>query len=80
MFALTDGTASRSIQPSSFLEREPTLPARGRFRGKSFRMDGLGDMLKMVKNLSFFNPKQFRNLSQIKIFLFQGFGNLLPQG
>ena len=62
MFAFTDGTASRSIQASSLLEREPTLPARGRFRGKSFRMDGFGDMLKMINDFSFSNPKQFRNL------------------
>jgi hypothetical protein len=62
MFAFTDGAASRSVQPSSFLEREPTLPARGRFHGESFSMDGPGDMLKMIKDFSFFNPKQFRNL------------------
>jgi hypothetical protein len=80
MFAFTDGTASWSIQPSPLLERKPTLPTRGRFRGKSFRMDGPGDMLKMIKDFSFSNPKQFRDLLQIKTFLFQDFSNLLPQG
>jgi hypothetical protein len=79
MFAFTDGTASWSIQSSSFPERKPTLLTRGRFRGKSFRMDGLGNMLKMIKDFSFFNPEQFRNLLQIKTSLFQGFSNLLPQ-
>jgi len=42
-------------------------------------MDGLGNMLKMIKDFSFFNPEQFRNLLQIKTSLFQGFSNLLPQ-
>jgi hypothetical protein len=37
-------------------------------------------MLEMIKGFSFFNPEQFRNLSQIKTFPFQGFSNLLPQG
>jgi hypothetical protein len=80
MFAFADGTASWSIQPSSLLERKPTLPTSGRFRGKSFRMDGPGDMLKMIKDFSFSDPKQFRDLLQIKTFLFQDLGNLLPQG
>jgi hypothetical protein len=80
MFAFTDGTASRSIQSSSFLERKPTLFTRGRFRGKAFSMGGLGNMLKMIKDFSFFNPEQFRNLLQIKTLLFQDFSNLLPQG
>jgi len=62
MFAFTDGTASWSIQPSSFLEGKPTLFTRGRFHDKAFRMGGLGNMLKMIKDFSFFNPEQFRNL------------------
>jgi hypothetical protein len=43
-------------------------------------MDRLGDVLNMFKNLSFLNPKQFRDLSQIKTVRLQGVGNLLPQG
>ena len=80
MFAFTDGTAPRSIQPSSFLEREPTLFTRGGFHGKAFRMGRLGNMLKMIKVFSLFNPEQFRNLLQIKTVFSQDFSNLLPQG
>jgi hypothetical protein len=36
-------------------------------------------MLEMIKDFSFFNPEQFRNLSQIKTFPFQDFSNLLSQ-
>jgi len=37
-------------------------------------------MLKMIKDFSFFNPKQFRDVLQTKAFRFQDFSNLLPQG
>jgi len=43
-------------------------------------MGRLGNMLKMIKDFSFSNPEQFRNFLQIETFLFQNFGNLLPQG
>jgi len=79
MFAFTDGTAAWSVQASPFLERETTFSARGRFRSKASRMYRLCNMLEMIKDLSFFNPEQFRNLSQIKTFPFQDFSNLLPQ-
>ena len=79
MFAFTDGTSAWSVQTSPFLKREPTLFARGRFRSKALRMYRLCNMLEMIKDFSFFNPEQFRNLSQIKTFPFQGFSNLLPQ-
>jgi hypothetical protein len=79
MFAFTDGTAAWSVQTSPFLERETTLSARGRLRSKASRMYRLCNMLEMIKGFSFFNPEQFRNLSQIKTLSFQGFSNLLPQ-
>jgi hypothetical protein len=59
MFAFTDRTASWSVQPSSFLERKPTLFTGGGFHGKAFRMGRLGNMLKMIKDFSLFNPEQF---------------------
>lgn len=79
MFTFTDGTTAWSVQTSPFLERETTLFARGRLRSQAFRMYRLGNVLEMIKGLSFFNPERFRNLSQIKTFPFQGFSNLLPQ-
>jgi hypothetical protein len=80
VFAFTDWTASRSIQPSSFLESKPTLFTTGSFHDKALRMDRLGNMLKMIKDFSFFNPEPFRNFLQIETFFLQDFGNLLPQG
>jgi hypothetical protein len=58
-FAFADRTASRSIEPSSFLERKPALFTRCRFDGEAFRMGRLGNMLKMIEGFLFFNPKQF---------------------
>jgi hypothetical protein len=79
MLAFTDRTAAWSIQASPFLERETTLFAKSRFCSKASRMDRLCNMLEMIKGFSFFNPEQFRNLSQIKAFPFQGLSNLLSQ-
>ena len=80
MFALTDGTAPRSIQPTPFLEGKPAFFTISRLYDEAFRMGGPGDMLKMIQNFSFFDPEQFRNLECIKTFRFQSFGNFLPQG
>jgi hypothetical protein len=79
MFAFADRTAAWSVQTSPLLERETTLFARGRFRSKAFRAYRLCNMLEMIKRFSFLDPEQFRNLSQIKTFPFQGFSNPLPQ-
>jgi hypothetical protein len=79
MFAFADGTATRSIQAGPFLEGESALSARGGFCSYAFGMYGLCNMLEMIKDFSFFDSEQFRNLSQIKTFPFQSFGNLLPQ-
>jgi len=79
MFTFTDGTTAWSVQASPFLERETTLFARGRLRSQAFRMYRPGNVLEMIKGLSFFNPERFRNVSQIKTFPFQDFSNLLPQ-
>jgi len=78
MFAFTDGTAAWSVQASPFLERETTLFAKSRFRSKASWMYRLCNMLEMIKDFSFFNPEQFRNLPQIKAFPFQGLSNFLP--
>jgi len=37
-------------------------------------------MYEMIKDFFFFDPEQFRNLSQIKGVSFQGLSNFLPQG
>ena len=54
---LTDGTAARRIQPSSFPEGKPTLLTVGSTHDKAFRVDGLANMLKMIKDFPFFNPE-----------------------
>lgn len=54
---LTDRTAAWSIQPSPFLEGKPTLFTTGSLHDKTFWMERLGDMLKMIKDFSFFNPE-----------------------
>jgi hypothetical protein len=63
MFAFTDRTVAWSVQASPFLKTETTSFAIGRFRGKASRMYRLCNMLEMIKDLSFFNSEQFRNLS-----------------
>jgi len=37
-------------------------------------------MYEMIKDFSFFDAEQFRNLPQIKKVSFQGLSNSLPQG
>jgi hypothetical protein len=56
-FTPTGGTAARRIQPSSFPEGKPTLFTVGSIHNKAFRMDGLANMLKMIKDFPFFNPE-----------------------
>jgi hypothetical protein len=62
MFILTNGTATRSAQPSPFLERETALLAKGRFHSKAFGMDRSFNMREMIEGISFFDPEQLRNL------------------
>jgi hypothetical protein len=52
-----DRATAWGIQPSSFLEGKPTLFATGSLRDKAFRMDRLGNMLKMIKDFSFLSPE-----------------------
>ena len=79
MFVFAYWTATRSAQAGPLLEREATSFARGRFRSKAFRVHRLCNMTEMIKRFSFLDPEQFRNLSQIKTFLFQDLSNPLPQ-
>ena len=79
-FAFADWTASGSIQPSPFPERKPAVLTSRRFNGEVPRMNRFGNVLEVIKDFSFSNPKQFRNLLRIKIFRVQSFSNLFPQG
>jgi len=80
MLTFTNGTAAWSTQASPFLERETALLAKGRFHTKPPVMCRLFNMDEMIKDFFFFDPEQFRNLSQIKSVSFQGFSNFFPQG
>jgi hypothetical protein len=44
------------------------LIALGRFHEEPLAMSGLCDMLEMVKDFSFFGPKEFRDFTQIETF------------
>lgn len=77
MFAFADGTVSRSVQAGPLLENETTFITRGWFRSQDSGVHGSLDMLEMIKGIPFFYSEPFRNLPQIKTFLFQCFGNPL---
>jgi hypothetical protein len=80
LFASTNGTATRGIQASPFLEREAALFTRGRFRNKALRVYGLLNVFEMIEDLSFLNPEPLRDLSEVKQFFFQDFCDPLPHG
>ncbi len=79
MFTLTYGTAAWSARASPLLEIKTTLLAQGWFHNKALVMYRLLDMHEMIENFFFFDPEQFRNLSQVQKVFSQCLSNLLPQ-
>jgi hypothetical protein len=68
MFTFADRTTAWSVQAGPFPERKTTLTAIGRFQYEMSRVYRFYNMLKMIKDLSLFDPEQFRNSPHIQGF------------
>jgi len=76
-FTFTEGTAARRVETFPLFEREATLPAEGRFDDQPLRMNRAGNMLQVLKDLTFLDTEQPREFPEVKGPSLQGFCDLL---